>query len=247
MFAPDRASIEIALEAAPFAIQHIVAKYLSGQDTEGRHMITKHPGLFFRDRSAWRAWLRAHHTQATEAWVAHVKKDSHRQGLAYEDGVQEALCFGWIDGLTHSLDADFFLQRYTPRKPGSLWSESNTARVQKLIRERRMARAGMRHVEAAQADGRWQAATQRQDPSWIPEPLQAALALQPGALEAFRALPPSQRQMYGYAVESAKRPDTRAKRIQAAIDAAVHRHTSRQQGSTSPRRPSRRKGTSDPG
>ncbi len=178
--------------------------------------------------------------------MAHVKKGSRRKGLAYEEGVEEALCFGWIDGLTHALDADFFLQRYTPRKPGSLWSESNTARVQKLIRQRRMTRAGMRHVEAAQADGRWQAATQRQDPSWIPEALQAALALQPGALEAFRALPLSQRQMHGYAVESAKRPETRAKRIQAAIAAAVHRLRSRPQGDASPRRPPRRKGSSDP-
>lgn len=206
-------------------------------------MSTKRPGLFFRDRCAWRAWLRAHHTLETEAWVAHVKKNSSRRGLAYEDGVQEALCFGWIDGLTRSLDADTFLQRYTPRRPGSIWSENNKARVETLIRQRRMTRAGMQHVEAAKADGRWQAAAQRHDPSWIPELLRATLALRPGALEAFQALPPSQRQLHGYAVESAKRPETQAKRIHAAIDAAMRRRPA----GTPRRKISRRKASSPSG
>ncbi len=195
-------------------------------------MTPKRPGMFFRKRSEWRAWLRLHHDRETEAWVAHVKKSSQRQGLSYGDGVEEALCFGWIDGLTRALDADFFLQRYTPRKLHSVWSESNKARVEKLIRQHRMTRAGLRHVEAAHADGRWQAASQRQDPDWIPEALRAALALQPGALEAYLSLPPSLRQMHGHAVETAKRPETREKRIRAAIHEAIRR----KQAATSPRR-----------
>jgi len=196
-------------------------------------MSTKRPGLFFPDRSAWRAWLRAHHARETEAWVAHVKKGSRRQGLAYEQGVQEALCYGWIDGLTRSLDADYFLQRYTPRKPDSLWSESNKARVETLIRHRRMTRTGLRQIEAAKADGRWQAAATRQDPAWIPEPLRAALSQQPGALEAFQALSPSQRQMHGYSIESARRPETRARRIKAAIEFALQQQQARPRDGTS--------------
>jgi uncharacterized protein YdeI (YjbR/CyaY-like superfamily) len=190
-------------------------------------MTSSRPGMFFRNRSEWRAWLRLHHDCETEAWVAHVKKASKRRGLSYDEGVEEALCFGWIDGLTRSLGADFFLQRYTPRKLDSVWSENNKARVEKLIRQRRMTRAGLRHVEAAQADGRWQAAAQRQDPDWIPEALAAALAQQPGALEAYLSLPPSLRQMHGHAIETAKRPGTREKRIRAAIDAAVRRQDAR--------------------
>jgi uncharacterized protein YdeI (YjbR/CyaY-like superfamily) len=187
--------------------------------------------MYFRNRSEWRAWLRQHHDREAEAWVAHVKKGSRRQGLSYNEGVEEALCYGWIDGLTRAQDADFFLQRYTPRKPNSVWSESNKARVEELTRRHRMTRAGLRQVEAAQADGRWQAASQRQDPDWIPEALHAALARTRGALEAYRSLPPSQRLMSGHAVETAKRPETREKRIRAAIDAALrHQQASEQQG-----------------
>jgi len=197
-------------------------------------MSIKRSGLFFPDRSAWRAWLRTHHARETEAWVAHVKKGSRRQGLAYEQGVQEALCYGWIDGLTRSLDADYFLQRYTPRKPDSLWSESNKARVEELIRQRRMTRTGLRQVEAAKADGRWQASAQRHDPGWIPEELRIALTREPGALEAFRSLPPSQRQMHGYSIESARRPETRARRIKAAIEFALQRQQARPRDGTPP-------------
>ena len=201
-------------------------------------MPTESPGLFFRDRAAWRAWLRANHMRRTEAWVAHIKKGSPRKGLIYEEGVEEALCFGWIDGLVHALDDDYFLQRYSPRKPSSVWSESNIGRVERLIRQRKMTRAGLRHVEAAQADGRWQAAAQRRDPSWIPDELRAALTRQPGALEAFLSLPPSQREMCSYGVESAKRPQTRARRIQAAIELALRRQQPR--GGDAPSLPKRR-------
>ncbi len=179
--------------------------------------------LFFAHRAEWRAWLRSHHDREAEAWVAQLKKGSRRRGLPYEEGVEEALCYGWIDGLTHSLDADYFMQRYTPRKPNSLWSESNKARVEMLIRRRRMTAAGLRKVEAAKANGQWDAAAQRQDPSWIPEGLRSALARRPGALEAFRSLPPSVRQMHAYSFSIAKRAETRARRAQAAIDAALAR------------------------
>jgi uncharacterized protein YdeI (YjbR/CyaY-like superfamily) len=187
----------------------------------------KRPVLFFANRAEWRAWLRAHHDGEAEAWVAHLKKASRRQGLPYEEGVEEALCYGWIDGLTHSLDADYFMQRYTPRKPNSLWSESNKARVEKLIRRRRMTAAGLRMVEAAKSNGQWDAAAQRQDPSWIPEGLRSALARRTGALEAFRSLPPSVRQMHAYAFSIAKRPETQTRRAQAAIDEALNRRKAR--------------------
>lgn len=199
------------------------ARRPAGPSGAGRAAATRGSILYFRDRAAWRAWLRAHHARRIEAWVAHVKKGSRREGLAYEDGVEEALCFGWIDGLMHALDADFFAQRYTPRTPHSLWSASNVARVERLVRQRKMTRAGLVHVEAAQADGRWQAAGRRQDPDWIPDDLRAALSNRPGALEAFQALPPSTRRMHGFLVESARRKETRTRRIEAAIESALQR------------------------
>jgi uncharacterized protein YdeI (YjbR/CyaY-like superfamily) len=116
-----------------------------------------------------------------------------------------------------------------------VWSESNKARVEKLIRQRRMTRSGLRQVEAAQADGRWQAASQRQDPDWIPEALAAALAQRPGALQAYLSLPPSLRQMHGYAIETAKRPETKERRIRAAMNDAIRR----QRASAGPRRRAR--------
>lgn len=183
--------------------------------------------LFFDNRRGWRAWLRSNHNRETEAWVAHLKKGSRRQGLPYEDGVEEALCYGWIDGLTRSRDADYFLQRYTPRKPGSIWSESNKARVESLIRRGRMTAAGMQKVDAAKANGQWDAAAQREDPAWIPPGLRAALVRRAGALQAFRALPPSIRQMHSHAFSSAKRPETQARRAQAAIDEALKRMKAR--------------------
>ena len=185
------------------------------------------PVLFFANRAEWRAWLRAHHVGEVEAWVAHLKKASRRQGLPYEEGVEEALCYGWIDGLTRSRDADYFLQRYTPRKPGSIWSESNKARVEKLILRGRMTAAGMHKVDAAKANGQWDAAAQREDPAWIPPGLRAALVRRAGALEAFRALPPSLRQMHSHAFSSAKRPETQARRAQAAIHEALDRRKAR--------------------
>lgn len=208
-------------------------------------MTTRRTGLFSRHPSEWRAWLRAHHGREAEAWLAHVKKGSGKPGLRYEEGVEEALCFGWIDGLTRSLDADFFLQRDTPGKPGSVWAESNKARVEELDRQRKMTRAGLRPIEAAQDDGRWQDAARRRSPDWIPKALFAALRRTPGALDAYRTLPPSQREMYGHAVETAKRPETREKRIRAAIEAAFHRQ--HEQAAASWRRGSSRSSSRCPG
>jgi uncharacterized protein YdeI (YjbR/CyaY-like superfamily) len=91
--------------------------------------------LSFGGREEWRAWLEKHHATAREAWLLHFKKKAGRQSLAYEEGVEEALCFGWIDGLVNSVDGETYALRYTPRKPGSVWSASNVRRVAKLIAE----------------------------------------------------------------------------------------------------------------
>lgn len=111
--------------------------------------------LEFADAATWRAWLAENHYTTPEAWVIHYKKKSGLSGLRYAEALEEALAFGWIDGMMRSIDGDRIMQRYTPRRPASNWSESNKDRVAKLIREGRMAASGLAAVERAKAKGKW--------------------------------------------------------------------------------------------
>jgi uncharacterized protein YdeI (YjbR/CyaY-like superfamily) len=112
--------------------------------------------IVFTDAAAWRDWLTDHHASTTEAWVVLAKKGTTEPtSLTYEQALQEALCYGWIDGLTRSRDETTYLQRYTPRRPRSAWSPRNVARVERLKADGRMRAAGLAEVERAQADGRW--------------------------------------------------------------------------------------------
>ncbi|SEG88362.1 hypothetical protein SAMN05444920_106228 [Nonomuraea solani] len=114
--------------------------------------------IVFTDAAAWRTWLAGHHDSAAEVWVVLAKKGTTEPtSLTYEQALEEALCYGWIDGLTRSRDAATYLQRYTPRRPRSAWSPRNIARVARLRQAGRMRPAGLAEVERAQADGRWNA------------------------------------------------------------------------------------------
>jgi len=99
----------------------------------------------FKDRAAWRAWLDRNHAAAAEIWLVYYKKVSGKKSVTYEEALQEALCFGWIDSTVNAIDAERYRQRYTPRKPKSVWSASNKARVARLVREGRMAKPGLAH------------------------------------------------------------------------------------------------------
>ncbi len=175
--------------------------------------------LTFLDHHEWRAWLEAHHAIRIEAWLVHLKKGVDRPGLRYEEAVEEAVCFGWIDGLLRGIDAESFALRYSPRKRDSVWSLSNIQRVEKLIREDRMTAAGMAAVTAAQENGQWQAAMQREDVEAIPADLEQALRQHEGALAAYQAQPASRKKQWLYWLESARRGETRARRVQAIVDA----------------------------
>jgi uncharacterized protein YdeI (YjbR/CyaY-like superfamily) len=111
--------------------------------------------LLFADAAAWRAWLSENHDKTREAWVVHFKAKSPRVGLRYQDALEEAIAFGWIDGIMRSVDKDRVIQRYSPRRRGSNWSESNKARVSKLVSAGRMTDAGLEAVEAAKSSGKW--------------------------------------------------------------------------------------------
>jgi len=175
----------------------------------------------FATRAEWRSWLEANHAGQSELWLAIYKKGSGKTAVTYEEAVEEALCYGWIDGLVQAIDEDKYAVRFSPRKPGSIWAESNKRRVEKLIREGRMAEPGLQKVAAAKAGGEWQAAARREEIDALPPELDEALRAHAGALTGFQALPASRRKMLIWWLSDAKRDATRQKRLQAILNEAL--------------------------
>lgn len=172
------------------------------------------------DRAAWRAWLQANHATAKGVWVVSWRSRTGRATLGYEAAVEEALCFGWIDGTGGTVDDERGRLYFAPRRRGSVWAASNRARVERLVAAGRMMPAGLAAVERAKADGSWTVleASERLE---VPADLEAALAERPPAAAFFAALPPSTRKMALGWIATAKRPETRARRIAAVADAAA--------------------------
>jgi uncharacterized protein YdeI (YjbR/CyaY-like superfamily) len=176
--------------------------------------------FFAEDRAAWREWLAAHHKDRTQVWLLLHKKHVQEPSVRYDEAVEEALCWGWIDGLTNRWDERSYALRFTPRKPGSVWSESNVARVERLIADGRMTPVGMALVEEAKRRGTWdQAASGRFDIT--PPDLEAALAGVPAAAARWREWPQTPRRQYNYWVLDAKRPETRARRVADVVRRAA--------------------------
>lgn len=171
------------------------------------------PVIAFESAAAWDAWLADHHGDATGVWLKLAKKGSGIPSVSYSEAVDVALCHGWIDGQKGSLDGQFWLQRFTPRKPGSKWSRINTQRAAALIESGRMRPAGLREVERAKADGRWEAAYHSQSTATVPADFAAALAENAEASAFFETLNSANRYAILYRIADAKRPETRAKRI----------------------------------
>ena len=165
-----------------------------------------------QDLAAWRAWLEAHHDAARGVWVASWRRASGRDPVSYEDLVEEAICFGWIDSTANILDADRGLQLMTPRKPKSGWTRLNRRRVEAMEAQGRMTAAGRRAVDVAKANGWWTIYDAVED-LVEPQDLAAALAASPPARTAWNGFPPSARKQMLWWVISAGRPETRAKRI----------------------------------
>jgi uncharacterized protein YdeI (YjbR/CyaY-like superfamily) len=171
------------------------------------------PVLGFPDAAGWESWLQSQHEVAAGAWVKIIKKGSAAQGIGYGDALEVALCYGWIDGQKDRLDDDHWLQRFTPRKQGSRWSRINTGRAELLIAAGRMQPAGLREVELARADGRWQAAYHGQRTMGVPDDLRCELDRNDAAREFFATLSGVNRYAILYRIGDAKRPETRARRI----------------------------------
>lgn len=170
-----------------------------------------------RTRDEWRAWLQEHHATSTGVWVVQHKRSSDRRGVEYEDLVLEALCFGWIDSTQRRLDDARAILYFAPRRPGGTWARSNKERVERLVGEGLMAPAGLAAIEAAKADGSW-SVLDAVEALAVPDDLADALDAQPGARAAYEALSPSAKRQVLWSVVSAKRPETRARRIATTLD-----------------------------
>jgi uncharacterized protein YdeI (YjbR/CyaY-like superfamily) len=180
-------------------------------------MAAEHPIVGFESRGAWAAWLHEEHARADGVWIRFAKKGSGLSTVTYAEAVEVALCYGWIDGQARSLDATHYLQRFTPRRSRSKWSKVNCAKATALIESGAMQPAGLREVERAKADGRWDAAYDPPSRATVPDDLQAALDAEPAALALYARLDAQNRYAILHRVQDAKRPDTRARRIEKFV------------------------------
>lgn len=175
------------------------------------------PVLAFATADEFEQWLEREHESSAGVWLRFPRKGTGVPSLTYEEAVLVALCFGWIDGQARSLDETAWLQRYTPRRRRSVWSQINTQRVARLVEEGRMRRAGLAEVERAKADGRWDAAYAPPSTATVPPDLDAALAASPAAAEAFAGLDSQNRYAILHRLATAKKPETRARRIETFV------------------------------
>jgi uncharacterized protein YdeI (YjbR/CyaY-like superfamily) len=176
------------------------------------------PALTVPDRAAWRAWLEEHHGDSGGVWLTLAKKGAAAPtSLSYDEALEEALCHGWIDGQLRGGDQCSYRQRFTPRGPRSGWSKRNVAIAERLIAEGRMRASGQAAVERARADGRWEAAYAGPAGIEVPAELAAALDARPAAREMFQSLSGRNRYAVLYRVATAKRAETRSRRIEQFV------------------------------
>jgi uncharacterized protein YdeI (YjbR/CyaY-like superfamily) len=177
------------------------------------------PTLIVADADAFRVWLGAHHDGSDGVWLVLAKKGTtDPTSLSYAQALEEALCHGWIDGQKRSRDATTFTQRFTPRRRASPWSKRNVGIAEELIAARRMQPAGLAEIERAQADGRWAAAYAGQAEASVPADFAAALSANPAAEKMFAELNGANRFAIRYRIETAKRAETRARRIDQFVE-----------------------------
>lgn len=165
----------------------------------------------------WRAWLAENHKSAEAVWLVYRKKSSSRPNLSYSEAVDEALCFGWIDSKIRSLDTERSEQYYTPRKARSVWSKVNKGKIEALIAAGRMQPAGLEVIERAKANGSWTTLDSVHDGT-LPADVDAALAAAPAKRAQFDALSVSAKRMLLENIVTAKRPETRVRRLEKFID-----------------------------
>lgn len=175
------------------------------------------PIHLFSDPGELEAWLEENGDSSAGVWLKIAKKGSGKRSVTYGEALELALCFGWIDSRKRGFDEAFFLQRFTPRRPRGRWSKINREKAEALIAAERMRPAGLAEVEAAKADGRWEAAYEGQRTAEVPEDLQRELDANPAAREFFEGLDGANRYAIVYRLDEAKKPETRERRLRKFI------------------------------
>ena len=181
--------------------------------------------LPFETAAAWRRWLAKNHAKATGLWMRLAKAGAGVASISYADAIEIALCHGWIDGQRKADDAQFYLQRFSPRTAKSIWSKINRDKALALIASGKMKPAGLKEVERAQADGRWDKAYDGSRNIAVPDDLQAALAAEPTAAAFFKTLSSQNRYAVLFRIHHAKKPETRARRIQTFVQMLARHET----------------------
>ncbi len=174
--------------------------------------------LHFKTPAAYRRWLDKNHMASEGIWLQIFKKDSGEKSVTYAEALDQALCYGWIDGQKKSFDDLSWLQKFTPRRPKSVWSKINTQHVERLIKSGAMTPAGIKAVEAAKADGRWEAAYAPFRSATPPEDFLKALSKNKKAEAFFKTLNKTNIFSIVYRLESAKKPETRERRMKLILD-----------------------------
>jgi uncharacterized protein YdeI (YjbR/CyaY-like superfamily) len=175
------------------------------------------PIIAFESRNAWDAWLAEQHATSQGLWLKIAKKESGIPTVSRAEALELALCYGWIDGQGDKLDGNYWLQLFTPRRPRSKWSKINRDKVTELIERGEMRPSGLREIERARADGRWDAAYESQSTATVPDDLRLALEANDQAREFFATLNSQNRYAILYRIQDTKRPETRAQRIEKYV------------------------------
>ncbi|GAC1367172.1 MAG: YdeI family protein [Ktedonobacteraceae bacterium] len=176
------------------------------------------PIIGFATQQDWEAWLAEHHSDSTGIWLKFAKKATGILSISYAEALEGALCYGWIDGQKAAFDEHYWLQKFTPRRAKSIWSQINCDKVASLIETGRIHPAGLRQVELAKADGRWEAAYASQSKAIVPDDLQEALDKNPQARDFFLTLNSVNRYAILFRIQTARKAETRAARIQRFVD-----------------------------
>ncbi len=176
--------------------------------------------FYASNRQEWRDWLAKNHATSPGVWLIYFKKESGKPRVEYADAVEEALCFGWVDSRPNKIDDQSYMQLFSPRKPKSPWSKLNKERVEKLIQQGLMTPAGLAKIELAKQNGSWNTYDGVETLA-VPPDLQAALDANDTARANFEAFSPSSKKTILWWIESAKRPETRAKRVEETVTLAA--------------------------
>ena len=176
--------------------------------------------FYAKNRREWRQWLKEHYNSSTGVWLIYYKKNTSKPHVEYEEAVEEALKYGWIDSKTKFIDEERYMQVFTPRKPGSVWSKSNKGRIKKLIKNGQMKPAGLEKINTAKKDGSWTILNDIED-LIIPEDLKNTLKQNTVAYKNFEAFTDSTKKQVLYWITSAKMKDTRLRRIKKTVELAA--------------------------